>query len=127
MNPHDRIDKWLWHTRFFKTRSLSTAAVRGGRVKVNGARVKPGSRVNVGDRVDVQRQRLLYQVTVAAIPPRRGPAAAAARCYTEERESIERREQMAAALRADHRQLPQTRGRPDKRTRRALRERSRAE
>lgn len=125
MSNHLRIDKWLWHTRFFKTRSLATAAVRGGRVKVNGERVKPGYRIAVGDRVDVQRARVVYEVTVTKVPERRGPASAAALCYHEDEAALERRQGMVDALRADYRQLPMTRGRPDKRTRRALRIRGR--
>ena len=125
MDAQTRIDKWLWHTRFFKTRSLATAAVRGGRVKVNGERVKPGVRVGVGDRVDVQRDRLLYRVVVRACPDRRGSAKDAAAWYTEDETSLEQRERTLAALRADRMLRPMTRGRPDKHTRRALRERSR--
>ena len=125
MEAHLRIDKWLWHTRFFKTRSLATAAVRGGRVKLNGERVKPGVRVNIGDRIDVQKERLQYRVVVRACPDRRGSAKVAATCYTEDQESVEQRESTQAALRADRLLRPMTRGRPDKHTRRALRERSR--
>ena len=125
MDAQTRIDKWLWHTRFFKTRSLATAAVRGGRVKVNGERVKPGNRVDVGDFVDIQKHRLLYRVVVRACPDRRGSAKDAATCYREDEASLEQRERMLAALRADRMLRPLTRGRPDKHTRRELRERSR--
>ncbi len=120
-----RIDKWLWFTRFFKTRGLAAAAVKGGHVKLNGARAKVSQRASVGDRLDIKRGRLNYRVTVQSIPPRRGPAAEAAECYVEDTASIEERERLSTALKADHLQMPTTPGRPDKHTRRALRKRGR--
>jgi len=48
-----RIDKWLWAARFFKTRSLAQQAVEGGRVKLNGERVKPARPLKLGDRLDI--------------------------------------------------------------------------
>ena len=120
-----RIDKWLWFTRFFKTRALATAAVKGGHVKVNDERVKPGHRVNVGDRIDIVRGQLPFAVTVSSLPERRGPAKQAAECYGESADSQARRQKMLDSLRSDRPQMPMTRGRPDKRTRRVLRERNR--
>lgn len=120
-----RIDKWLWFVRFFKTRSLATAAVKGGHVKVNGERAKPGLMVFVGDDIQITRRRLPYAVTVVSIPARRGPAREAERCYHESEESQERRRRIVDGLRNDRLQMPMTRGRPDKRTRRALRGRNR--
>ena len=69
-----RIDRWLYYCRFYKTRSLATAAVSGGHVRVNGERTNPGARVRHGDRIELVRERLPYVLDVTAIPSRRGPA-----------------------------------------------------
>lgn len=115
-----RLDKWLWHVRFFKSRSLASEAVAGGRVKLDGERVKPAHEVRVGQTVSVTANQHTVDVTVLSLPSRRGPAAAAQACYAETQTSAERtaqhREQrrLAALLR------PQTDHRPDKRERRQL-------
>lgn len=88
-----RIDKWLWAARFFKTRSAATEAVAGGRVHVDGARVKPARDVRPGDRVEISRDGLRWTVVVRAIADRRGPASVAATLYEETPESREAREQ----------------------------------
>ena len=62
-----RIDRWLFHCRFFKTRSKATAAVNGGHVRLNGERAAPGARVSVGDRIDLVRDRLPWTLEVLAI------------------------------------------------------------
>jgi ribosome-associated heat shock protein Hsp15 len=116
-----RIDRWLWCARFFKSRSGAADAVRAGHVRLNGLRVKPAHDVKVGDALAIARDESVErEVTVAAIPARRGPASEAAGCYVESAESLAR--QRAAA---DQRALrpalaPPTPGRPDKRTRRLL-------
>ena len=120
-----RLDKWLWFVRFFKTRSLATAAVRGGHVKLNGERAKPGVRVAAGDRIHVVRNQLSYDIEVLAVPYRRGPASEARSCYAESESSLRSRQQRLEQLRSDRLQMPVTDGRPDKRTRRALRSRNR--
>ena len=120
-----RIDRWLFYSRFFKTRSRATAAVGGGHVKLNDERATPGSRVKSGDRVDLVRDRLHYSLEVLAIPVRRGPAAEAQTCYHEDEETIRQRELLSAALKQDRMLTPRTEGRPDKHTRRKLRERNR--
>jgi len=48
-----RLDKWLWAARFFKTRSLATAAVDGGRVRLGGVQVKPAREVKPGDEIEI--------------------------------------------------------------------------
>jgi ribosome-associated heat shock protein Hsp15 len=90
-----RVDKWLWAARFFKTRSTATRAVLGGRVHINGARVKPSKEVRVGDTVEVTIRSVKRTVEVAGVADRRGPAAAAATLYVEAPESISAREEAA--------------------------------
>ncbi len=115
-----RIDRWLWCARFFKSRSAAAEAVRGGRVRLNGGRVKPAHDVKPGDAVTIElgTRRDEREVTIAAIPARRGPASEAAMCYVESEESVARRR--AAAEARALAPPPPTLGRPDKRTRRLL-------
>jgi ribosome-associated heat shock protein Hsp15 len=117
-----RIDRWLYFCRFFKTRSKASDAVAGGHVRLNGERAAPGSRVVVGDLIELVRERLDYSLEVLAIPPRRGPASEAQSCYIEDEASILARQAKTETLRQDRLLMPKTDGRPDKRTRRKLRE-----
>lgn len=90
-----RVDKWLWAARLFKTRSTATTAVLGGRVHVNGARVKPSKEVRVGDTVEVTIRSVKRTVEVAGVADKRGPATVAATLYVEAPESISAREEAA--------------------------------
>jgi ribosome-associated heat shock protein Hsp15 len=112
-----RIDKWLWCTRFFKSRSQATQAVVGGLVHVGGERVKPSRAVHVGDVVQITRGDMRWVVIVQSIPMRRGPAPEAQTHYTETPESAAERERRRDRLRA----APAPDGRPDKHARRELR------
>lgn len=120
-----RVDRWLFYCRFFKTRSLATSAVTGGHVRINGERTTAGTRVKPGDKIDLVRERLLYSMSVTAIPGRRGPAAEARACYTEDEDTVRKREEQLVAIRQDRMLMPKTDGRPDKHTRRKLRTRNR--
>jgi ribosome-associated heat shock protein Hsp15 len=90
-----RVDKWLWAARLFKTRSAATHAVLGGRVHVNGARVKPSKEVRLGDTVEVTVRSVKRTVEVIGVAEKRGPAAVAATLYVEAPESIKAREEAA--------------------------------
>ena len=114
-----RLDRWLWAARFFKTRAQATVAVRGGRVHVNGERVKPAHRVRAGDRIRVTRGMERFDVTVRALSERRGSAAIARQLYSESDASVERREAARQEARAWASQ--KSAARPDKRGRRLLR------
>src|SRR5438874_8741260 len=114
-----RVDKWLWAARLVKTRGLAVEAVGGGRVHVNGERVKPSRDVRVGDRLEITLGQVRREVIVRGISARRGPAREAALLYEETPESVAARERQAAERRAAR--PPQPGGpRPTKRDRRRL-------
>lgn len=115
-----RIDRWLFFCRFFKTRTLATAAVTGGHVRLNNERASPGARVSIGDRLEINKDRLDYVLTVVGVPARRGPAKEASACYDEDPESVQRRVEKIASLKRDRLQMATTPGKPDKHTRRKL-------
>ena len=94
-----RIDKWLWAARFFKTRSAATDAVGGGRVHVNGARVKPSRDVQAGDTIEIRIGQLEWIVVVRGLSDKRGPAKVAATLYDETPESATERERRRLELR----------------------------
>jgi ribosome-associated heat shock protein Hsp15 len=115
-----RLDKWLWAARFFKTRSLATEAVNGGKVELNGTRPKPSKDVKLGDQLRIRLGPFIHAITVRALSERRGPASAAALLFEEAPESVAEREK----LREQHRLAPSAqydeRGRPTKKDRRQL-------
>jgi len=115
-----RIDKWLWHARFHKTRALATAAVAGGHVQLDGERVKPARSVKVGDRIAVNRGGETVEGVVTGLPLRRGPAAVMVAAFAEDPASRERREREAAFRQLHGGPMPHPETRPDKRQRRQL-------
>jgi ribosome-associated heat shock protein Hsp15 len=114
-----RIDKWLCAARFYKTRSLAADAVECGKVQVNGVRVKPARAIATGDRLTINLGQRQYDVEVLALSNRRGPASEAQKLYRETEASRERREAIAAELKAQPKPFI-FRGRPTKRDRREI-------
>lgn len=118
-----RIDKWLWAARFFKTRSLATAAIAGGKVHLNGERTKAGKVLRVGDTLTISRGQLTYTVLVRVLGEQRRSGTEARELYEETADSIRERERTIAFLKAtalpDNR-APGARGRPSKRDRREI-------
>lgn len=115
-----RIDKWLWAARFYKTRSLAAEAIAGGKVQVNGERVKRAKAMQIGDEVRIRQGPYEYQIVVRELSERRGPAADAARMYEEKPESRAAREALALKLKSLHAAFVPERGRPTKKDRREI-------
>jgi ribosome-associated heat shock protein Hsp15 len=115
-----RLDKWLWHVRFYKTRSLATAAITRGKAHLNGERIKPAHRVRIGDLVSVSLQGIVAEFQVLGLPRRRGPASEAQAQYAETAASAERREKLREQQRLAGLTRQRPEGRPDKRERRQL-------
>ena len=118
MDEPTRIDRWLWAARLAKTRAQAAETVRGGRVHVNGAAVKPGREVRPGDRLEITKGPVRLVVVVRATTTRRGPARDAALLYEETPESRAARERLAAERRLAEAPVSNLGGRPSKRDRR---------
>lgn len=116
-----RVDKWCWMTRFFKTRALATAAIAGGKVHVNGQRVKPAHNVKQGDLLEISRVHEKWIVQVTGIPSRRGPAKEAILMYQETEKSKVERSMQNEFRRAERISRPREDQRPDKHQRKQLR------
>jgi ribosome-associated heat shock protein Hsp15 len=117
-----RLDKWLWAARFFKTRSMASQAVTGGKVHVNGQRVKPARMAQVGDELRITRNEVIFIIKILAVSGYRRPAVEARLLYEESPESIKAREEQSEIRRMTHTGYTAPAGRPGKRDRRKIRE-----
>ena len=119
-NASVRADKWLWAARFYKTRSLATVAINGGKVHLNGARVKPAHKLTVGDQFTISKGLYTFEITVAGLSRRRGSAEVARTLYSESEESQQQRQQLQEEQRLLGKTAVRHEGRPDKRARRQI-------
>jgi ribosome-associated heat shock protein Hsp15 len=115
-----RIDKWLWAARFFKTRSLAADAVEKGRVRIGGATVKPAKDVRVGDMVEIEIERIVWQVEVLGVCEVRGPASVAQTLYAETEEGRQKRQFEHERRKTYREPAAELHGRPTKRDRRVI-------
>ena len=115
-----RIDKWLWAARFFKTRALAADAVNGGKVHLDGQRIKASRAVKIDDVYDIQRGFDRLTVVVEQLSDRRGPASVAQTLYRETEQSIARRQKEVEQRQMARMQKPVLDHRPKKRERRKL-------
>jgi ribosome-associated heat shock protein Hsp15 len=115
-----RLDKWLWTARFYKTRSLASDAVDGGKVKLNGAATKPAKDVKIGDRLQIRAGDQDWEVIVQGVNEQRRPASEAQLLYQETPASIQNRTQAAELRKIAPAPVADHMGRPTKRDRREL-------
>lgn len=116
-----RLDKWLWAARFYKTRSLATEAIKGGKVHLNGQRVKPSHNAEIGHKIRIKKESLEQTIVIRELSGKRGPATIAQTLYEETPESIELREKRSQERKAMYAGMPQhTVRRPSKKDRRKI-------
>lgn len=114
--PRLRIDKWLWHARFFKSRTLAARLVSDGKVRVNRVVIrKPGYPVRPGDVLTFAKDAEIRVIEVVGLGERRGPATEARELYRDLSPVEPRR-----ATLPPQSERPRGAGRPTKRDRRAI-------
>lgn len=115
-----RIDKWLWASRFFKTRSLAKEAINGGKVHYNGQRVKSSKTVELNAKLTIRCGWDDKTVIVNGLSAQRRNAAEASKLYCETAASIALREQQAQQRKALAQAAPGLANRPNKKQRRQI-------
>ena len=116
-----RLDKWLWTARFFKTRSVSAAAIEGGKIRLNGLHPKPSRDVKPGDELEIVMGDTRWVVVVRGINALRRPAPEARLLYEETAESLARRTREAEMRKLAPAPGSDLKGRPTKRAGRLIR------
>ncbi len=115
-----RLDKWLWASRFFKTRKNAVEAISGGKVHLNGARTKPSRNIHIGDELDITRDNYRYHVEVIALNDKRRPAKEAQLLYQESEKSIQARESEREMRKLNSASVHQADKKPNKKERRQI-------
>ena len=115
-----RVDKWLWAARFFKTRSIAKTAIEGGKVHLNGQRVKVSREITVGETLVIKQGWDEKEIVVLGLSAQRGPATVARELYEETAASIEKREREAQARKAAGGAIARPTQKPAKHQRKAL-------
>lgn len=116
-----RLDKWLWAARFFKTRRLASEAISGGKVHLNEQRTKSGKEIRLEDHLTIHKDSLIWEITITFLNNQRRPAAEARLMYEESPASLAEREKEIAKRRDERAFSPLLdEGRPSKKQRRQI-------
>lgn len=115
-----RLDKWLWASRFYKTRSLAVEAINGGKIHLNGNRVKPSRTIKPNDELEISKPPYKHKITVLGLNKNRRPAVEAQQLYIESKESIAEREILHQQIKSQPLGFRHEKGRPNKRDRRHI-------
>jgi ribosome-associated heat shock protein Hsp15 len=119
-NSAIRLDKWLWAARFFKTRSMAATAINGGKVHLNGSRVKASRVVAIDDQLIITIGVMSFHITVLGILKYRRPAKEAKLLYVESEESIKTRREESDLRRMSNNGYAAPGSKPTKRDRRKI-------
>ena len=117
-----RLDKWLWAARFFKTRALASQAVSGGKVHLNGQRIKASRPVKIDDCYQILRSQERFEIIVTGLSGKRGSATVAHSLYRETPESLSQRQSEAEKRKLAAMQRPSSDHKPNKQERRKIRQ-----
>ena len=115
-----RLDKWLWAARFYKTRGLAVEAISGGKVHLNSQRIKPSRTVRVDDTLTISKPPYEFTIVVQGLNLQRRPATEAQMLYQETEESIKKREILREQIKNEPLGSRMHKGRPSKRDRRNI-------
>jgi ribosome-associated heat shock protein Hsp15 len=115
-----RLDSWLWVSRFYKTRKLAASAITAGHIHVNNSKSKPGKSIKPGDQLSINKSRQHYCIIISGLSPTRQSAPEAQSLYTEPDWSREQREQKNILFRNNQLGLRYEHGKPAKRDRQKM-------
>jgi ribosome-associated heat shock protein Hsp15 len=115
-----RLDKWLWAARFFKTRSLAKAAIEGGKVHLEGQRVKVSKEITAGDLLQIRQGWDEKIILVKQLSDQRRGASETQLLYEETADSLAKREAQAQARKAAGGMIDRPARRPNKQQRRQI-------
>ncbi len=115
-----RLDKWLWAARFYKTRGLAVEAINGGKVHLNNHRAKPSRTIKPDDVLTISKPPYEHVITVLGVAKQRRPASEAQLLYLESDESLAKREKLKLELKDQPLGFRHDKGRPNKRDRRHI-------
>jgi ribosome-associated heat shock protein Hsp15 len=115
-----RLDKWLWCSRFYKTRAQAASAIKGNKIRVNELPVKAAKIIRVDDELQIRKTPYQYTISILKLSNNRLSASLAAHLYKEDKDSIQAREELNIQIKAENASYPRTIGRPTKRNRREI-------
>lgn len=115
-----RLDKWLWAARFYKTRGLAVEAINGGKVHLNKNRVKPSRTIKPDDVLSISKPPYEHIITILGLSKQRRPAPEAQQLYVESEASIEKRKKLHDEIKNQPLGFRHEKGRPNKRERRHI-------